>query len=54
MNFLSQIEAKRDGKTLSGEQIQGIIAADAADIIPNYQMAAFLMTIFFARLDARS
>ena len=50
MNFLSLIEAKRDGQTLDPAQIKEIIAAYTAGKIPDYQMAAFLMAVYFRGL----
>ena len=50
MNFLSLIEAKRDGQTLDAAQIKDIIAAYTAGKILDYQMAAFLMAIYFRGL----
>ena len=52
MNALPLIEAKRDGKTLSAEQIHSVIAAFTRREIPDYQMAALLMAILFRGLDA--
>ena len=46
MNFLSLIEAKREGKTLAPEQIQEFIREFTNGKIPDYQMAAMLMAIF--------
>jgi pyrimidine-nucleoside phosphorylase len=51
MNFLSLIEAKRDGKTLATGDIQSFIREFTAGKIPDYQMAAMLMAIFFRGLD---
>jgi pyrimidine-nucleoside phosphorylase len=51
VNFLSLLESKRDGKTLAAEQIRAIVSAYATGHIPDYQMAAFLMAIFFRGLD---
>src|SRR3989442_13367172 len=51
MNFLSLIEAKRDGKTLNPGQIKEIIAAYTSGQIPDYQMAAFLMAVYFRGLN---
>ena len=50
VNFLSLIEAKRDGQTLDPAQIKEIIAAYTAGKIPDYQMAAFLMAVYFRGL----
>jgi pyrimidine-nucleoside phosphorylase len=52
MNFLSLIEAKRDGQVLSAEQIGSLVSAYTAGRIPDYQMAAFLMAVFFRGLDS--
>ncbi len=47
MNFLSFIEAKRDGGELSPEQVHELVDAYTAGKIPDYQMSAFLMSVFF-------
>jgi pyrimidine-nucleoside phosphorylase len=51
VNFLSLIEAKRDGKTLDAEQIREFTAQHTAGKIPDYQMAAFLMAVYFQGLN---
>ena len=51
MHFLPVIEAKRDGRTLTAQQIQELIAACTAGQIPDYQLAAFLMAVYFRGLD---
>ncbi|SPE54178.1 Thymidine phosphorylase [Verrucomicrobia bacterium] len=51
VNFLSVIEAKRDGQALSGAQLQEIIRAFTAGQLPDYQMAAFLMAVYFRGLN---
>jgi pyrimidine-nucleoside phosphorylase len=51
MNFLSFIEKKRDGRTLAPEQIRGFIREFTAGKIPDYQMAAMLMAIYFRGLN---
>ncbi len=51
VNFLSLIEAKREGKTLAAEQIQEFIREFTAGKIPDYQMAAMLMAIYFRGLN---
>jgi pyrimidine-nucleoside phosphorylase len=53
VNFLSLLEAKRDGKTLAADQIRSLVTAYAAGSIPDYQMAAFLMAVFFRGLDTK-
>jgi pyrimidine-nucleoside phosphorylase len=50
-SFLSLIEAKRDGRVLTEKQIKDLIAAFVAGKIPDYQMAAFLMAVYFRGLD---
>jgi len=51
MNFLSLIESKREGKTLTPEHIREFIHAFTAGKIPDYQMAALLMAIYFRGLN---
>jgi pyrimidine-nucleoside phosphorylase len=50
MNFLSLLESKRDGAILSESQLQNIVTATVAGEIPDYQLAAFLMAIYFRGL----
>jgi pyrimidine-nucleoside phosphorylase len=50
MNFLSLIEAKREGAPLSPDQWSAVVEAFTADQLPDYQMAAFLMAAFFRGL----
>ena len=51
MNFLPLIEAKRDGRALAPAQLQEAVSAYVAGRIPDYQVAAFLMAVFFRGLD---
>jgi pyrimidine-nucleoside phosphorylase len=51
VNFLACIEAKRNGQKLDAATLKEIIAAWTAARIPDYQMAAFLMAVFFRGLD---
>jgi pyrimidine-nucleoside phosphorylase len=51
VNFLPLIESKREGKCLAPDQIQDFIRQFTAGQIPDYQMAAMLMAIFFRGLD---
>jgi pyrimidine-nucleoside phosphorylase len=53
MNFLPLIEAKREGKTLASGEIQSFISDFTAGKIPDYQMAAMLMAIYFRGLDPK-
>ena len=52
VSFLALIEGKRDGKALSVAQIHDTVSACVAGEIPDYQMAAFLMAVFFRGLNA--
>jgi pyrimidine-nucleoside phosphorylase len=45
------IERKRDGGRLEPEQIRELVLAYAQDRVPDYQMAAFLMAVYFRGLD---
>ena len=51
MNFLGIIESKREGKILAPEQIQEFIRELTAGKIPDYQMTAMLMAIYFRGLN---
>jgi thymidine phosphorylase len=51
MNLLSLIEAKRDGAALRPAEIQGLVREFTAGRLPDYQMSAFLMAVFFRGLD---
>src|ERR1700693_1016793 len=51
MNFLTLIESKREGQTLAPAQIQEFIREFTAGKIPDYQMAAMLMAIYFRGLN---
>jgi len=50
LNFLSLIESKREGNPLSGEELQAAVGEFVTGSIPDYQMAAFLMAVFFRGL----
>ena len=50
MNFLSLIESKREGKILAPEQIENFVREFTVGKIPDYQMAAMLMAVFFRGL----
>jgi pyrimidine-nucleoside phosphorylase len=52
VNCLTLIEAKREGRKLSPEEIRELVAGVVAETIPDYQLSALLMAIFFRGLDA--
>jgi thymidine phosphorylase len=51
MNFLSLIESKREGHSLAPADIKSLVREFTAGRIPDYQMAAMLMAIYFRGLD---
>jgi len=53
MNVAEQIERKRDGHPLDDESIRWIIDAYTHERLPDYQMAALAMAVFFRGLNAR-
>jgi len=52
-NMYEIISKKRDGHTLSKEELQAVIDGYVADSIPDYQVSALLMSIFLNGLDLR-
>jgi pyrimidine-nucleoside phosphorylase len=51
VNFLQFIESKRDGQPLSAAQLREVVSAVVSGTIPDYQLAAFLMAVFFRGLN---
>ncbi len=51
MRMVDLIERKRDGGRLSADEIVWLINSYTQDRIPDYQMAAMLMAVFFQDLD---
>ncbi|MDD6190263.1 MAG: thymidine phosphorylase [Firmicutes bacterium] len=51
MDILDIIRKKRDGEELSAEEIKFLIKGYSEGTIPDYQMAAFLMAVFFRKLS---
>jgi len=52
MNFLSLIEAKRDGRALTEAEVQEFVAEYTNGHLPDYQVSAFLMAAYFRGFDA--
>jgi pyrimidine-nucleoside phosphorylase len=46
------IERKRDGKELAGGELAELVLAHARGEVPDYQMAAFLMAVYFQGLSS--
>jgi pyrimidine-nucleoside phosphorylase len=46
------IQRKRDGAELSGDELADLVLAYARDEVPDYQMAAFCMAVYFRGLSA--
>jgi pyrimidine-nucleoside phosphorylase len=51
MNILDLIIKKRDGQSLSPEEINFLVQEYNNGFIPDYQMAAMLMSIYFQGLN---
>ena len=51
MHIPSLIERKRDGGRMTAEEIQHVIAGFTSGEIPEYQMSALAMAIFFRGMD---
>ena len=47
MNVAQIIAAKRDGKILADEDISRLVAGYADHSVPDYQMSAFAMAVYF-------
>ncbi len=52
MRMVDLIVKKREGGVLSKEEIAFIVAGYTSGVIPDYQMAAWLMAVFFRGMDA--
>ena len=53
MNTYELIKKKRDGWSLSAEEIDYLINGYTNGSIPDYQMAAFLMSVYFKGMNPR-
>lgn len=51
MNTVDIITKKRDGKKLTYDEMKHMVMGYTEDIIPDYQMAAFLMAVYFSGMD---
>lgn len=51
MEFLESVLKKRDGEKLTRQEIESMVDRYVAGEIPDYQMAAFLMAVYFNSLD---
>ena len=51
MNVAEIIADKRDGKSLDVERIDWLVQAYARDEVPDYQMSAFAMAVYFKGMD---
>jgi pyrimidine-nucleoside phosphorylase len=53
LDVVSLITRKRNGESLTGEEIRSLIQAYTAGTVGQHQMAAWLMAVFFRGMDAR-
>lgn len=53
MNIAEIISTKRDGEELTPEQVEFLVAGYAKGKVPDYQMAAFAMAVFFQGMTPR-
>ena len=51
MHIPSLIEKKRDGRALTADEIRALIAGYVRGDVPDYQMAALAMAVFFRGMD---
>ncbi len=53
MRTVDLIQQKRDGVELTPEEVSALINAYARDEVPDYQMSAFLMAVYFSGMSER-
>ena len=51
MRAVDLIQKKRDGQTLSDDEIQFLIEGYTKGDIPDYQMSAFTMAVYFRKMN---
>ena len=54
MNILEIIEKKQRGFSLNGSEIAYTVDGYVSGLIPDYQMAAFLMAVYFKGMNESS
>ncbi len=52
MLFVELIRKKRNGNPLSADELRALVDAYTAEELPDYQMSAFLMAVYFRSMDA--
>jgi pyrimidine-nucleoside phosphorylase len=52
VNLITLIEAKRDGQALTAAQLGEIVSSVVSGQLPDYQIAAFLMAVYFRGLNS--
>jgi pyrimidine-nucleoside phosphorylase len=53
MRIADLIQSKRDGEELSPEEIVSLVEGYVAGSVPDYQMSAFLMAVYFSGMSDR-
>nr|WP_312855406.1 hypothetical protein [Litoribacterium kuwaitense] len=53
IRMIDLIEKKRDGKALTADEMKALVKGYTAGEIPDYQMSAFLMTIYYKGMTAQ-
>ena len=53
MRIVELIERKRDGGTLTAEEIDALVQGYTKGDVPDYQMSAFCMAVVWHGMDAR-
>ncbi len=53
MRAVDLIQKKRDGQELSSNEIQWLIEGYVAGTVPDYQMSAFAMAVYFQGMTTR-